>query len=213
MSIYGEVAREVLAKSGNDDSEGQVMKNAAERNGTGNKTSNVANAGSRPRRVKGKRSFLVAAAILGVAAIGAAGWFGNFFQDSPAERARKAGVIETADAVRIPLSALESGKAVFLEADLEGRRIHYFAVKSSDGVHRAAYDACDVCFRANRGYRQEGDLMVCNNCGQTFPSVKVNELKGGCNPAPLVRTVDGDHLLIRKKDIAAGSSYFVGQRS
>ncbi|HBX44123.1 MAG TPA: DUF2318 domain-containing protein [Deltaproteobacteria bacterium] len=189
------------------------MKNTAGRKETAHTTSKGAAGGPRPGGGKGKRTFLFAAVFLGVAAIGAAGWFGYFFQDSPVERARKAGVIETADAVRIPLSALESGKAIFLEADLEGRRIHYFAVKSSDGVHRAAYDACDVCFRSNKGYRQEGDLMVCNNCGQTFPSVKVNELKGGCNPAPLVRTVDGDHLLIQKKDIAAGSGYFVGQRS
>ena len=189
------------------------MKNTAGRNETAHTTSKGATVGSRTRGGKGRRLFLIAAVFLGMAAIGAAGWFGNFFQDSPAERARKAGVIETADAVRIPLSALESGKAIFLEADLEGRRIHYFAVKSSDGVHRAAFDACDVCFRSNKGYRQEGDLMVCNNCGQTFPSVKVNELKGGCNPAPLVRAVDGDHLLIQKKDIAAGSGYFPGQKS
>lgn len=189
------------------------MKNAAGRKETAQASSKGAPGGPRPGGGKGKRSLLVAAFILGVVAIGAAGWFGGFFQDSPAERARKAGVIETADAVKIPLSSLESGKAIFLAADLEGRRIRYFAVKSSDGVHRAAFDACDVCFRANKGYRQESDLMVCNNCGQTFPSVKVNVLKGGCNPAPLVRTVDGDHLLIRKKDIAAGSGYFVGQRS
>jgi uncharacterized membrane protein len=211
--LRGKVAREVLARSGNNDPEEQAMKKNAGQKETSNGTPQGAAGGPRPGGGKGKRPLLLAAVFLGVAAIGAAGWFGNFFQDSPAERARKAGVIETADAVRIPLSALESGKAIFLEADLEGRRIHYFAVKSSDGVHRAAYDACDVCFRANKGYRQEGDLMVCNNCGQTFPSVKVNELKGGCNPAPLVRTVDGDHLLIRKKDIAAGSGYFVGQRS
>ena len=189
------------------------MKKTAGRKEPSNRTPQEATGGPRPGGGKAKRTFLLAAVFLGVAAIGAVAWFGNFFQDSPSERARKAGVIETADAVRIPLSALESGKAIFLEADLEGRRIRYFAVKSSDGVHRAAYDACDVCFRSNKGYRQEGDLMVCNNCGQTFPSVKVNELKGGCNPAPLVRTVDGDHLQIQKKDIAAGSGYFVGQRS
>ncbi len=189
------------------------MTNAAARNKTGNKASKEANGGFPPGKGKGKHSLLVAMVVLGVAAIGAVGWFGNFFQDSPAERARKAGVIETADAVKIPLASLNSGEAIFLAADLEGRRIRYFALKSSDGVYRSAFDACDVCFRANRGYRQEGDRMVCNNCGQAFPSVKVNELKGGCNPAPLVRTVDGGHLLIQKKDIAAGSGYFVGQRS
>ena len=30
--------------------------------------------------------------------------------------------------------------------------------------------------------------MVCNNCGQKFSSDLINEIKGGCNPAPLERT-------------------------
>lgn len=141
-----------------------------------------------------------------------AGWFGDVFKKSPAESAKAAGVVETAGEVSIPLKALDSGKAIFLKADIAGKEIHYFALKSSDGVYRAAYDACDVCFRTNRGYRQEGDLMVCNNCGQKFPSDKVNEIKGGCNPSPLARTVDGEHLVIQKTDIAAGGPYFVRKR-
>lgn len=142
-----------------------------------------------------------------------AGWFGEIFPKSPAETAKAAGVVETAETVKIPLATLDSGKAIFLEADLGGRQVHYFALKSSDGVYRAAYDTCDVCFKANRGYRQEGDLMVCNNCGQEFPSVRVNEVKGGCNPAPLARKVEGEHLVIRKSDIEAGGHFFVRKRS
>lgn len=142
-----------------------------------------------------------------------AGWFDGIFKKSPAEAARAAGVVETADAVRIPLKTLQSGKALFLRADLGGTEIHYFVLKSSDGVYRAAYDTCDVCFRANRGYRQEGDLMVCNQCGQSFPSVNVNEIKGGCNPAPLARAIDGDHLVVTKGDLAAGAHYFPGRRA
>ena len=152
--------------------------------------------------------------VVAAAAAGSgAGWFGTLFQKSPAETAKAAGVVETAETVKIPLKSLESGKAIFLRADLGGQQIHYFALKSSDAVYRAAYDTCDVCFRANRGYRQEGDLMVCNNCGQQFPSVKVNEVKGGCNPAPLAREVDGEYLVIQKRDIAAGAPFFTSRRS
>lgn len=157
---------------------------------------------------------LIGALILsaGFAKVAGAGWLGDIFQKSPAASAKVAGVVETADEVKIPLKALDSGKAIFLQAKIGGKEIHYFAVKSSDGAYRSAYDACDVCFRANRGYRQEGDLMVCNNCGQSFPSVRVNEVKGGCNPSPLARTVEGEHLVIRKADIAAGGPYFVRGR-
>jgi uncharacterized membrane protein len=172
---------------------------------------------SRDGRLKGA----IAAAVLlvaGVAALAHAGFFDSLFGKStpagknPAENAQAAGVVETADAVMIPLKALDSGKALFLVHESGDRDIHFFALKSSDGVRRAAFDACDICFLANEGYRQEGDLMVCNKCGQSFPSVKVNELRGGCNPEPLGRQVEGDYLVIQKSDIEAGRDYFARKR-
>ncbi|MBI5418902.1 MAG: DUF2318 domain-containing protein [Deltaproteobacteria bacterium] len=165
---------------------------------------------------KNKSGWVVAAAILllaGFTASARAGLLDSVFKKSPAENAKAAGVVDTADMMKIPLKNLDSGKALFLVAEVEGRQVYYFALKSSDGAYRAAFDACDVCFRTNRGYRQEGDLMVCNNCGQTFPSVKIGEVKGGCNPHPLPRRVEGQHLIIQKSDIAAGKNYFVRKRS
>lgn len=150
--------------------------------------------------------------LTGIATLGQAGLL-DVFKKTPAEAAKAAGVIETADQVKIPLRALDSGKALFLQAEAEGRQLYYFALKSSDGAYRAALDACDVCFRMNRGYQQEGDLMVCNNCGQTFPSAKIGEIKGGCNPHPLPRKVEGQYLVIQKSDIAAGKNYFVRKRA
>ena len=39
-----------------------------------------------------------------------------------------------------------------------GITIKYFIIKSSDGVIRAAFDACDVCWPSGKGYQQEGGL-------------------------------------------------------
>jgi uncharacterized membrane protein len=50
--------------------------------------------------------------------------------------------------------------------------------------------------------------MVCRNCGQRFHATKVNEVKGGCNPAPLERRVENGHLVIRVSDILQGKPYF-----
>jgi uncharacterized membrane protein len=86
--------------------------------------------------------------------------------------------------------------------------IRYFILKSSDGVIRAAFDACDVCWPAGKGYYQEGDHMVCRNCGRRFASVMVNEVQGGCNPAPLTRSLENDKLIIQIKDIQEGHQYF-----
>ena len=96
----------------------------------------------------------------------------------------------------------------------QGLNIRYFLLKSSDGVIRAAFDSCDTCWSAGKGYRQEGDFMVCNNCGLRFASVKINEIKGGCNPAPLTRATRGDKIVVNVQDIIEqGSFYFNYNRS
>ena len=110
--------------------------------------------------------------------------------------------------VSIPVSEL-SGKARFYEyKTASGKTVRFFAMKSSDGVYRAALDACDVCFAAKKGYSQEGEDLVCNQCGMHFPSAKVNEAKGGCNPVGLERKVDGGRLTLSAKELEAGASYF-----
>ncbi|MCF8033780.1 MAG: DUF2318 domain-containing protein [Desulfarculaceae bacterium] len=111
--------------------------------------------------------------------------------------------------VALPLKLFADGKARHYEHRLaDGITVRYFVIRSSDGVIRAAYDACDVCWPSGKGYYQDGDVMVCANCGRRFPSVSVNEVKGGCNPAPLRREVRGEEVIIRVADIEQGRGYF-----
>ncbi len=126
----------------------------------------------------------------------------------PSIKTRYAAIQATDGVINWPLTTFDDGKAHYYSFVDGGKAIDFFILKSSDGVVRAAFDACDVCFGARKGYRQQGDLMICNNCGQQFPSVKINEIKGGCNPGPLERTVEGTDLVIRSTDIATGSGYF-----
>lgn len=112
------------------------------------------------------------------------------------------------DRFSIPVSVLDDGKAHYFEAEAGGTAVRFFALKSADGVYRAAFDACDVCYEAKKGYSQDGEFMVCNNCGQRFHSSRINEIKGGCNPAPLNREVEQGQLHIALADIAQGATYF-----
>lgn len=113
---------------------------------------------------------------------------------------------------RFPAASLADKKARFFSATLpNGKPINFFLIKSSDGVIRAAIDACDVCYSARKGYYQDGDVMVCNNCGQRFPSAKINEVKGGCNPAPLTRTMVGDSVVIKLSDLQNDNRAETGQ--
>jgi uncharacterized membrane protein len=112
-------------------------------------------------------------------------------------------------AFAFPVSAFADGKARhFLYKHSPSQWIRFFIVKSSDGSVRAAFDACDVCFRSKKGYVQRGNNMVCVNCGLKFRSDKINEIKGGCNPAPLRRRVNGANLVISQRDVMSGLRYF-----
>ena len=116
--------------------------------------------------------------------------------------------------IEIPVAGISDGKAHHFQVKSEdGTMVTFFVLKSADGVLRAAIDSCDVCYRSGLGYYQDGDNMVCKNCGQKFASNKINEIKGGCNPAPLDRTVVGDKLVINMRDINMNSWYMKYRKS
>jgi uncharacterized membrane protein len=107
------------------------------------------------------------------------------------------------------VAELDDGIARFYRyVTAAGTEIRFFLMKSSDGVVRAAFDTCDVCYRERRGYRQSGDSMICNNCGRAFASRDINVLQGGCNPAPIERTLQGDRVVLRASALEQGAIYF-----
>jgi uncharacterized membrane protein len=126
----------------------------------------------------------------------------------PQDIGRFTSVDSSNEIVRIAKSDVAGGDARFYEYAGADGPIKFFVVKSSDGIYRAAFDTCDVCYKAKKGYRQEGDYMVCNNCDQAFKTSMVNAVKGGCNPAPLHRVENKDHIVIRTADLETGNRYF-----
>lgn len=110
--------------------------------------------------------------------------------------------------IRLAAADFNGGEAIYYSTKAGGKTVKFFVMQSTDGVIRAAFDACDVCYQAKRGYRQEGSIMVCNNCGQQFPSHRINEERGGCNPSPLERHHENGEVLIKIADVEKGAIYF-----
>ena len=110
--------------------------------------------------------------------------------------------------VRIPLADVSDGRARFFEYRGNSKAVRFFVIRSSDGVYRAAADACDVCYRAKKGYYQQGDDMVCKKCGQRFPSKYVNVVRGGCNPAGVPGTVEGDQFVLLANELESQAYFF-----
>ena len=99
----------------------------------------------------------------------------------------------------IPIAGL-SQTASFYKADLDGTEVELVALKDSKGNLRTAFNACQVFYSSGRGYYlQEGEYLVCQNCGNSFTIDQVGIASGGCNPWPILdsdRTVTDDEIQI-----------------
>ena len=117
----------------------------------------------------------------------------------------------------IPVAEV-SNQAKFYEYKTEdGTAIEVLAVKASDGTVRTAFNTCQVCYSSGRGYyKQEGEDLVCQNCGNYFTADDVEVTKGGCNPVPIFpeyKTVDDTTITILKDHIEETKVIFENWKS
>lgn len=99
----------------------------------------------------------------------------------------------------IPVSSI-SEKASFYSITVDGTKLEVIAVKAPDGSIRTAFNTCQVCYSSGRGYyKQDGEFLVCQNCGNRFSMSDVEISKGGCNPVPIFdesKSVDASNITI-----------------
>ena len=76
--------------------------------------------------------------------------------------------------------------ASFYPITVDGTQMEVLAVRASDGTVRTAFNTCQSCYTSGAGYYvQQGDDLVCQNCGFHFTSDQVEIQSGGCNPWPI----------------------------
>jgi high-affinity iron transporter len=95
--------------------------------------------------------------------------------------------------VRIPLSELTDQSLHFYTADVNGTVIRFLVIHKTNGDYTAALDACQICGRS--GYRQEGQNVVCRNCGASIYVPSIGD-HGGCNPIPVKSSVVGGEVIV-----------------
>lgn len=105
-----------------------------------------------------------------------------------------------------------SATAKFYPYESNGIKMEVLALKAKDGTIRTALNTCQVCYASGKGYYvQEGDELVCQNCGNRFASNMVGKSKGGCNPVPIAETGkvdDGNKIVIDKNYLDKNKAYF-----
>lgn len=120
--------------------------------------------------------------------------------------------IKEGEKLVIPISDL-SEKATFYPVEVDGTEMEVIAGKDSQGKIRTAFNTCQVCYDSGNGYyRQLGEELVCQNCGNSFTMDVVGETGGGCNPVPILeenRIVTASEIQISYEFLKESSDVFV----
>lgn len=108
-------------------------------------------------------------------------------------------VISKGKSLKIPVSDISSTVS-FYPIKVDGVEMEIIAVKDSEGEIRTAFNTCQVCYSSGRGYYvQDGDVLVCQNCGNQFTIDDIGVEAGGCNPWAIMsddRTIKNGKLEI-----------------
>ncbi len=94
----------------------------------------------------------------------------------------------------------------FIPTKVGKTNMEIMAVKASDGTIRTAFNTCQVCNGSPRAYyKQDGDMVICQNCGNQFSMDMIEEQRGGCNPVPIMEDekIDGSDTITIPKDVIA----------
>ena len=105
--------------------------------------------------------------------------------------------------VVIPLSDLTDSSLHFYTADVNNTVIRFLVIHQTNGDYAVALDACQICGTA--GYRQEGQNVVCRNCGATIYVPSIGD-KGGCNPIPVKSRVRRRTVTVDLSALASAAS-------
>ena len=119
-----------------------------------------------------------------------------------------------AQTVSHPVSEITQTAKFFFYTQLlsptEKRDIKYIVVRASNGDIKTVFNACDVCYQAEKGYSQSGGILRCNNCGTKFgiDTLGGQNTAGTCHPGYLPHSIVGDQVVINVSDLLLGAYYF-----
>ncbi|HEY3570348.1 MAG TPA: Fe-S-containing protein [Thermoanaerobaculia bacterium] len=111
--------------------------------------------------------------------------------------------------VRINVADLKPQEVRFFQfLNAGNQEVHFFVGRDRGGQLQVAFDANEQCAKFKRGYRHEGEWMVCNKCDKAFRLTGINSGGEGCSPIPVQHQVAGSELVLAESDILRGWRLF-----
>jgi high-affinity iron transporter len=95
--------------------------------------------------------------------------------------------------VRISLSQLMDSSLHYYTAEVNQADIRFVVIHKSGGDYATALDACQICGAV--GYRQEGQNVICRNCGAAIYIPSIGQ-SGGCNPIAVKSRVEKGEVVV-----------------
>ena len=97
--------------------------------------------------------------------------------------------------------------ATFVNYEVDGVTIQLIVLRATDNTIRVALNTCASCSPSPNAYfLQDGDYLVCQNCGNRFHIDEIGYKKGivkeGCQPIPLkIQSEEDNKITISIDDI------------
>ena len=153
------------------------------------------------RRKKSMKTLAILVVVIAVVSIGA---YYVISMGGESQNSKSSETITTDDdKIRISLSEISNSAEFYDYESSNGVTMRFFAVVGSDDNVHVAFDACDVCYDAKKGYKQKSEVMHCINCGREFAinSIGTANTAGGCWPSYIPIELDTENAIIKISDL------------
>lgn len=163
---------------------------------------------------KNSNKYLIITAASAAALAGCLLLYKNFIASAPSSEAtpvQEPPVLQAEadnDKIEIPTENL-SENVSFIDYNYNGTDMQLMLLKTSDGKIRCALNTCQVCNGSPYAYFvQEGNAVICQNCGNSFALEEIGEARGGCNPIPVEFEQTEDKAVVNTDLLNSLSSVF-----
>ena len=103
---------------------------------------------------------------------------------------------------RIEINNLRPGDVQFFSyRDRAGDEIRFLLARDSTGRVKAAFDACERCYKYHMGYKSSGGDLICRFCGNRYRLEAMESGLASCVPAKLPIQVIGQTVHIKSVDL------------
>ena len=107
--------------------------------------------------------------------------------------------------VHIALAGLKPGQLNLYKYQASETDVTFMVIKREEDDIAVALNACSIC--PPRGYHQEGQVLVCDNCNAPI-NIETVGMPGGCNPRPLAASLVDGEVQITSADLQSAQVAF-----